>query len=206
MVVVVNLEAATFTLLTLRDCVKKWPRAPESDSLDSSPAQSPSACATLSKLLLYASVFLSVKLWWKIVLTTSTELWLKMLLASCECEVAQSRPTLCDPIDCSLPGSSIHGIFQARILEWVAISFSRRSSWPRDWTRVSCIVGGRFTVRVTREVPCLIELLLMEGLRSLYMLSTVGVCVCVCAVGCLPLNQWPRILRALGDPTGSQFF
>ena len=48
-----------------------------------------------------------------------------------ESEVAQSNPTLCDPMDCSLPGSSIHGIFQARILEWVAISFSRRSSYPR---------------------------------------------------------------------------
>ena len=47
-------------------------------------------------------------------------------------EVAQSCPTLCDPMDCSPPGSSIHGILQARTLEWVAISFSRRSSWPRD--------------------------------------------------------------------------
>ena len=56
-------------------------------------------------------------------------------------EVAQSCPTLCDPMDCSLPGSSVHGIFQARILEWVAISFSRGTSWPRDRTRVSCIVG-----------------------------------------------------------------
>ena len=45
-------------------------------------------------------------------------------------EVTQSCPTLCDPMDCSLPGSTIHGIFQARILEWVAISFSRRSSDP----------------------------------------------------------------------------
>ena len=61
-------------------------------------------------------------------------------------EVAQSCPTLCDPMDCSLPGFSVHGIFQARILEWVAISFSRRSSQPRDWTRVSLIVGRRFTV------------------------------------------------------------
>ena len=52
-------------------------------------------------------------------------------------EVAQSCPTLCDPMDCSLPGSSIHGIFQARVLEWVAISFSIESSWPRDRTRVS---------------------------------------------------------------------
>ena len=49
-----------------------------------------------------------------------------------ESEVAQSRPTLCDPMDCSPPGSSVHGILQARMLEWVAISFSRRSSQPRD--------------------------------------------------------------------------
>ena len=49
-----------------------------------------------------------------------------------ESEVTQSCPTLCDLIDCSLTGFSIHGIFQARILEWVAISFSRRSSQPRD--------------------------------------------------------------------------
>ena len=49
-------------------------------------------------------------------------------------------------MDCSLPGSSVHGIFQARVLEWVAISFFRRSSWPRDRTRVSCIVGRCFTI------------------------------------------------------------
>ena len=49
-----------------------------------------------------------------------------------ESEVAQSRPTLCDPVDCSLPGSSSHEIFQARILKWVAISFSRGSLQPRD--------------------------------------------------------------------------
>ena len=47
-------------------------------------------------------------------------------------EVAQSCWTLCDPMDCSLPGSAIHGIFQARALEWGAISFSRRCSWPRN--------------------------------------------------------------------------
>ena len=51
-------------------------------------------------------------------------------------EVTHSCPTLCNFMDCSLPGSSIHRIFQARILEWVAISFSRGSSWPRDQTRV----------------------------------------------------------------------
>ena len=54
-----------------------------------------------------------------------------------EGEVAQSCPTLCDPMDCSLPGFSIHGILQARILEWVTISFSRGSSRPRDRTWVS---------------------------------------------------------------------
>ena len=61
-------------------------------------------------------------------------------------EVAQSCLTLCDPIDCSLPGSSVHGIFQAIILEWIAISFSRGSSQPRDRTQVSCIVDRHFTV------------------------------------------------------------
>ena len=67
-----------------------------------------------------------------------------------ESEVAQSCPTLWDPLDCSLPGSSIHGIFQARVLEWVAISFSRRSSQPRDRTRVSGIAGRCFTIWATK--------------------------------------------------------
>ena len=56
-------------------------------------------------------------------------------------EVAQSCPTVWDTMDCSLPHSSIHGIFQARVLEWVAISFSRGSSQPRDRTQVSHIVS-----------------------------------------------------------------
>ena len=68
-----------------------------------------------------------------------------------ESEVAQSCPTLCDPMDYSLPGSSAHGILQARVLEWVAISFSRGSSLPRDWTWVSRIVGRRFNLWATRE-------------------------------------------------------
>ena len=68
-------------------------------------------------------------------------------------EVAQSCLTLRHPMDCrSLPRSSVHGIFQARVLEWVAISFSRGSSRPRDWTQVFRIVGRRFTVWATREI------------------------------------------------------
>ena len=54
-------------------------------------------------------------------------------------------------MDCSLPGSSVHGIFQATVLEWVAISFSRASSWPGDWTWVSRIAGRGFTIWATRE-------------------------------------------------------
>ena len=63
-----------------------------------------------------------------------------------ESEAALSCPTLCDPMDCSPPGSSVHGIFQARVLEWVAIAFSRESSQPRDLTWVSHTVGRCFTV------------------------------------------------------------
>ena len=60
------------------------------------------------------------------------------------CLVTKSCPTLCDPMDCSPPGSSVHGILQARILEWVAISFSRGSSQAGDQTRISCI--GRWVL------------------------------------------------------------
>ena len=65
-------------------------------------------------------------------------------------EVAQSCPSLWDPMDCSLPGFSVHGILQARILERVAISFSRGPSWPRDRTQVSRIVSRRLTLWATR--------------------------------------------------------
>ena len=67
--------------------------------------------------------------------------------------VAQSCPPLCNPMDCTLPGSSVHGISQARILEWTAISFSRGSSPPRDRTWVSYIAGRFFSVWATREAP-----------------------------------------------------
>ena len=63
-----------------------------------------------------------------------------------ESEVAQSCSTLCDPVDCCPLGSSIHGFLQARILEWVAISFSRESSQPRDRTQVSRIAGRCFNL------------------------------------------------------------
>ena len=76
----------------------------------------------------------------------------KMMWRESESEVAQSCLTLCDPMDCSLPGSSIHGIFQAIVLEWIAISFSRGSSRPRDRTQVSGIVD-RHVTDVRRKWP-----------------------------------------------------
>ena len=63
----------------------------------------------------------------------------------------QSCPTLWDLMDCSPPGSSVHGILQARILEWVAMPSSRGSSQSRDQTQVSCTIGRFFTIWATRE-------------------------------------------------------
>ena len=67
--------------------------------------------------------------------------------------VAQSCLTLCNPMDCNLPGSSVCGILQARILEWVAIPFSRRSSQPRNWTLVSC-TASLVTQLVKNPLQC----------------------------------------------------
>ena len=72
---------------------------------------------------------------------------LKYVCAAAAAKSLQLCPSLCDPMDCSSPGSSVHGILQARILEWVAMPFSRGSSWPRDSTcdsYVSCI--GRWVL------------------------------------------------------------
>ena len=72
-------------------------------------------------------------------------MWIQLFRYKSESEVAQLYTTLCNPMDCSLPGSTIRGIFQARILEWVAISFSRGSCQLKDQTHVSCIAGRFFT-------------------------------------------------------------
>ena len=85
-----------------------------------------------------------------------------------ESEVAQSCPTLCNPMDCSLPGSSIHGILQARVLDWVAISFSRGSSPPSDRTHISCITGGFFTAEPVLGSP----LILVQLKKILWVLAT----------------------------------
>ena len=68
--------------------------------------------------------------------------------------VTQYCLTLCDPMDCSLLGSSVHGTPQARILEWVSIPFSKGSFQPRDWIQVSCIAGRFFTAEPPRKPIC----------------------------------------------------
>ena len=78
-----------------------------------------------------------------------TSLWVKV-----KSEVAQSCPTLWNPRDCSLWDSSIHGIYQARELEWVAISFCRGSFWPRDRTRVS-LIASRCFYHLSHQGSCL---------------------------------------------------
>ena len=88
---------------------------------------------------------------------TWTKDWFsKAYIWCCHCHfcvlVAQLCPSPCDPLGCSLPEFSVHGILQAKILEWVAISFSRGSSQPRDWTQVSCIAGRFFTIWVIRSI------------------------------------------------------
>ena len=67
------------------------------------------------------------------------------------CSVTQLCPTLCNPMGCSSPGSPVHGIFQARVLEWIVISFSMGSSWSMDWTLVSSLAGGFLTTSTTWE-------------------------------------------------------
>ena len=66
-------------------------------------------------------------------------MWMCVCVCVCVCARTQSCPTLCNPLDYNLPSSSAHGIFQAKILQWVATYYSRGSSWPRDLTHVFCI-------------------------------------------------------------------
>ena len=86
-------------------------------------------------------------------------------------QLLQSCPTLCDPTDCSPPGSSVHGIIPARILEWVAISFSRESSRPRDSTCVSCIDRWILYLWATREAPSFS----MESINCLVEIQTINI-------------------------------
>ena len=111
--------------------------------------------------------------------------------------VTQSCPTLCDPMNCSSPGSSVHGNLQARILEWVAIPFSRGSSPPRDQSRVSCITGRFFSVWATRELAGIffsnifdlwLNLWIWKGYGQT-LLETYSIRCCTYTTSCNPFNN-----------------
>ena len=126
--------------------------------------------------------------------------------------VAQSCPTLCDPVDYSLPGSSIYGILQARILEWIAVPLSRASSWPRDWTQVSCIAGRFFTIWATGKILTNLDSILKSRditlLTKVHLVKTMVFPVVMCGceswtikkvecqrIDALELWCWRRLLR-----------
>ena len=115
----------------------------------------PSPCGPLPGGQSIVFIFPFLKLW----IEESAYFTLMLVRSSGPQKVSESEVKsltcvrLCNPIDCSLPGSSIHGLFQAIVLEWIAISFSRGSSQPRARTRVSCIVDRLFTIWATGEVP-----------------------------------------------------
>ena len=119
------------------------------------------------------------------------------LSSFCCCLVTKSCLTLYNSMDCSSPGFSICGISQAMMLEWVAISFPRISSWPRDRTWVSCIVGGVFTtepplipnnsIQFPRETAeevqvsvWIIVCLHMREFLSVHMSVSMSICICSC--------------------------
>ena len=93
----------------------------------------------------------------------------------------------CDSVDCSPPGSSVHGIFQARILEWVAISFSQGSSQRRDQTHISCTAGVFFTAEPAEGRSAILETNPKEkfSLKFIFPSDTGWVCVCVCGGVCV---------------------
>ena len=114
----------------------------------------------------------------------------------------------CNTIDCNPSGSSVHGILQARILEWVAISFSRRSCQPRDQTWVSHIAGRCFTIWATREVKLENEKILVNpwnfensGQRHSNVITEyIYMCVYICVYAYIYIHSHP--LSACGHSLG----
>ena len=122
------------------------------------------------------------------------------LIAAAAAKLLQSCPTLCHPIDGSPPGSSVHGILQSRILDWVAISFSRGTSQPRDWTLVSCLTGRFFTIWATGKCNfCQVRVLSFYVGKTVTFSLALALCVCVCVCGLVSKSflilLWPRGLQ-----------
>ena len=108
--------------------------------------------------------------------------------------IVQSYLSLCNPMDCSPSGFSVHRILQTGILEWIAPSFSRGTSWPRDPTQVSCIPGRFFTIWAAKKMYMKIKTVCVR----------VCVCVCVCACARTKVPLWsspPLPFQSLSSST-----
>ena len=104
--------------------------------------------------------------------------------------------TLCDPVDCSLRGFSAQGIFQARTLEWVAISFPRESSQPRDQTQVSHIAGRLLTIWVTREplkVPS-VQFSSVQSISHVQLFATPWIAACQASLSITNSRSSPKLM------------
>ena len=111
-------------------------------------------------------------------------------LFCCCCLVTSVVLSLCDTMDCSLPGSSVHGILQARILEWVAMSSSMGSSQPRDWAQVSCIAGRLFTTEPSGKPSELYSI----SLFKFWVCADSGCCAEHIGFKCCFNTYWFRII------------
>ena len=146
----------------------------------------------------YYPIFWLFPVSWKYILTKFPHDFVfdPSVLYKCLVKYPDICPTLWDPMDCSLPGSSIRGIFQARILEWVAIFFSKRSSQLRDWTRVSHIIGRCLTIWATRWISpifCLFSNLIALWLGNIiYILGLISVLLNLKFVKLSGLPWWLR--------------
>ena len=117
-----------------------------------------------------------------------------IVCAHVHAQLLQSCPTLCDAMDCSLPGFFVHGIFQSRILEWVDMPSSRGSFWPRDQTRVSCFAGRFFTHWATWEALQDIQFSSVQLLSRVYLFVTPWI---TARQACLSItNSWslPKLM------------
>ena len=119
------------------------------------------------------------------------------------CSVTKSCPTLCDLIDCSPPGSSVHRISQARILEQVVISFSRGSSPPRDLTHICCTAGRLFTSELPEKCVCVGYWLLRPVCYSLTLLAISSSVLSLCPAECHFLGNRDEN-KMLSDPKKPQ--
>ena len=114
-------------------------------------------------------------------------MWAMHMYECVRVQLLQSCPTLYNPMDCSPPGSSVHGILQARILEWVDMPSSRGSSWPRDQTRVSCIAGKFFTTELPGKPMYMCMCVCLYIYVYVYIMEYFSYCCCLVLKSCLTL-------------------